>query len=155
MTSFSAKPLASLIVYGTGAVLLRFQLHKESSKIFLCINKILIRQTADFFGLKCTGLKLTIVHNIIYLIIKSNIVIFVELVITTCMIIYSFRYSNIITPTMHKDTVYLLDSFLVDNTVFGGRLWWIKYHSQRFSPIITLVIPILMYYRSTIQLYRG
>lgn len=52
---------------------------------------------------------------------------------------------------MHKDTVYLLDSFLVDNTVFGGRLWWIKYHSQRFSPIITLVIPMLMYYRSTIQ----
>lgn len=76
---------------------------------------------------------MTIVHNIIYLIIKSNIVIFVEFVITTCMIIYSFRYSNIITPTMHKDTVYLLDSFLVDNTVFGGRLWWIKYHSQRFS----------------------
>lgn len=30
------------------------------------------------------------------------------------------QYSNIITPTMHKDTVYLLDSFLVDNTVFGG-----------------------------------
>ena len=34
--------------------------------------------------------------------------------------ILSPRYSNIVLPTMSKDTVYLLDAFLVDNSVFGG-----------------------------------
>ena len=36
-------------------------------------------------------------------------------------LLYLFRYVNVTIPLLKKDTKYLLDCFLVDNSVFGGK----------------------------------